>query len=139
MDDFVILGIFFPTLFFLYAVFGISIGNLNFVLWKNNSKRPQKKLKIFLCGQIIPMSGVHDVEMIYEKDCVYKITFNLMITFYIITAFNTLLVIAGFIVVGFFDNLGLLLLIVCSAIVCSSYLVLFIVIAYYKRLAYKNK
>ena len=139
MQYFMYLGVFFPSLFFLYAVFGSSIGHLNYILWKNSSKRPKQELNGWWSISFIPKCGMNDKDMIYETNWAYKITFQLMVAFYILTAIITLVVIAGFIVVSFFDNLGLLLLIVCVSICCVSYLILYIIIVYHKSLAYKNK
>ncbi len=138
MYYFAVLGIFFALIPLIIFGLGSSVGELNFILWKNSSERSKKELnglwsKIFI-------GYVRDPNMIYEENkSVYKISFQLMLAVYIITLINTLIIIAGFVVVGFFDNLGLLLLIVCAVFCCISYLILYIIIVCNKSQAYKNK
>ncbi|MDE5562333.1 MAG: hypothetical protein K2J01_02155 [Clostridiales bacterium] len=111
----------------LSAMFGSYIGHLNHALWKSGSEQPKIELK-GLWRVLIPMIGHRDWAIYENKKTVYKITFKLMLAFYIITAIIILLVIAGFIIVAYFDYLGLLFTILCGTICGVSYLLLFFII-----------
>ena len=132
------IGFFFILLPGLFVLFVNFIGHFNYILWKSDSKRTKKELNEWSM-QFIPGCGMNDRYMIYEAKWVYNTTFMLMVSFYIITAFITLIAIAGFIVVCFFDKLGVVLPAIWGTICCVSYLILFIVTVFHMILACKNK